>query len=67
MTRTRYTMSARSQGELHMQRRRARLVEEGIRRRVFVCDMDPDAETPVRGRPSRLGDPEGVNDEGGAE
>lgn len=44
MTRIRYTASAGSQGETYTRRRRARLVGEDVRRRVFVYDMDPDAD-----------------------
>ena len=50
MTRIRYTMPARSQGELHMRRRVAELVEEDVRRRVFVYGMDSDVEALVRKR-----------------
>lgn len=48
MTRIRYTVPARSQGKLHMQRAMARLVEKDIHRWVFAHDMDPDVETLVR-------------------
>lgn len=48
MTRIRYTMPARSQGKLHMQRRVAELVEKGVHRWVFVYSMEPDVETLVR-------------------
>lgn len=48
MTRIRYTMPARSQGRLHMQRRAAELVGEDVRRRVFVCGVDSDVEALVR-------------------
>lgn len=48
MTRTRYTMPARSQGELHMQRRVAELAEKDVHRWVFVYNMDPDVEALVR-------------------
>lgn len=40
MTRIRYTMPDRSQGELHMQRRVAELVEKDVHRWVFVYGMD---------------------------
>ncbi len=50
MTRIRYTMPARSQGELHMRRRVAELVEKDVRRRVFVYSMDSDVEALVRKR-----------------
>lgn len=48
MTRTRYTMSARSQGKLHMQRVMSRRAEKDVHRWVFVYNMDPDVETLVR-------------------
>lgn len=48
MTRIRYTVSARSQGKLYMQRQQARLTEKDIHRWVFAYNMDPDVETPVR-------------------
>ena len=48
MTRTRYTMPARSQGELYMQRQQGRLAERGIHRWVFANGMDPDVEDSVR-------------------
>lgn len=48
MTRTRYTMPARSQGKLYAQRQLARLVEKDVHRWVFVYGMDPDVETLVR-------------------
>ena len=44
MTRIRYTMPARSQGELHMRRRVADLVEKDVHRWVFVYIMDSDVE-----------------------
>ena len=44
MTRIRYTMPARSQGKLHMQRRVAKLVEKDVHRWVFVYGMDSDVE-----------------------
>lgn len=48
MTRIRYTMPARSQGKLHMQRRVAELVEKDAHRWVFVYSMDSDVEDLVR-------------------
>lgn len=48
MTRTRYTMPARSQGKLYMQRQQARLAERGIHRWVFAHNMAPDVECLVR-------------------
>lgn len=45
---TRYTMPARSQGKLYMQRVMAELVEKDTHRWVFVYNMDPDVETLVR-------------------
>lgn len=48
MTRIRYTMPARSQGELHMQRGVAELVEKDVHRWVFVYSMDSDVEALVR-------------------
>lgn len=48
MTRIRYTMPARSQGELHMRRGVAKLVEKDVHRWVFVCSMDSDVEALVR-------------------
>lgn len=48
MTRIRYTMPARSQGKLHMQRRVAELVEKDVHRWVFVYSMDSDVEDLVR-------------------
>ena len=48
MTRIRYTMPARSQGKLYMQRGTARLAERGIHRWVFVYGMDSDVEYLVR-------------------
>lgn len=47
MTRIRYTMPAGSQGELHMRRRVAELVEEDVHRWVFVYGMDSDVEALV--------------------
>ena len=48
MTRTRYIMSARSQGKLYMQRQQARLAEEDVHRWVFADGMAPDVEALVR-------------------
>lgn len=48
MTRIRYTMSARSQGNLYAQRQLASLAEKDIHRWVFACNMAPDVETLVR-------------------
>ena len=48
MTRIRYTMPARSQGKLYMQRAMARLTEKDIHRWVTACNMAPDVETLVR-------------------
>ncbi len=48
MTRIRYTMPARSQGKLYMQRAMARLAEKDVHRWVFVYNMDSDVETLVR-------------------
>lgn len=48
MTRTHYTMSARSQGKLYMQRQQTRLAEKDVHRWVFAHDMAPDVETIVR-------------------
>lgn len=48
MTRTRYTMPARSQGKLYAQRAMARLTEKDVHRWVFAYGMAPDVETPVR-------------------
>ena len=50
MKRTRYTMPARSQGGLHMQRRLAVFIEEDAHRQVFAHDMAPDVETLVLAR-----------------
>ena len=50
MTRIRYTTPAGSQGEPHMRRRSAELVEEGVHRRAFVYDADSDVEALVRKR-----------------
>lgn len=48
MTRIRYTMPARSQGKLHMQRRVAELVEKDVHRWVFAHNMAPEVESAVR-------------------
>ena len=48
MTRTRYTMPARSQGALYAQRAMAHLAEKDVHRWVFAHSMDPDVETRVR-------------------
>lgn len=48
MTRTRYTMPARSQGTLYAQRQLARLAEKDVHRWVFAHNMAPDVETLVR-------------------
>lgn len=48
MTRTRYTMSARSQGKLYMQRQLTRLAEKDVHRWVFAYNVVPDVETLVR-------------------
>lgn len=48
MKRIRYTMPARSQGELYMQRVMSRLDREDAHRWVFANHMDPDVETLVR-------------------
>lgn len=48
MTRIRYTMPARSQGKLYMQRQQARLAEKDIHRWVFAYNMAPDVESLVR-------------------
>ena len=45
MTRIRYTMPARSQGKLYMQRR---VAEKDVHRWVFAYNMAPDVETLVR-------------------
>ena len=45
MTRIRYTIRARSQGKLYMQRR---VAEKDVHRWVFACNMAPDVETLVR-------------------
>lgn len=47
MTRTRYTMPARSQGKLHAQRTMARLDEKDVHRWVFAYNMAPDVECTV--------------------
>lgn len=43
--RIRYTMPARSQGKLYMQRR---VAEKDVHRWVFACNMAPDVEALVR-------------------
>ena len=48
MTRTRYTMPARSQGKLYMQRAMARLTEKDIHRWVFAYNIAPGVEFTVR-------------------
>lgn len=48
MKRTRYTMPARSQGRLYMQRQLAIFIEKDAHRWVFAHDMAPDVETLVR-------------------
>lgn len=48
MKRIRYTMPARSQGKLHMQRAMAELVEKDVHRWVFVHGMDSETEYLVR-------------------
>lgn len=48
MTRTRYTMPARSQGNLYMQRAMAHLAEKDVHRWVFASNMAPGVETLVR-------------------
>jgi len=48
MKRIRYTMPARSQGKLHMQRVMAELVEKDAHRWVFANHMGLDVETIVR-------------------
>lgn len=48
MTRIRYTMPARSQGKLSMQRRVAELVEKDVHRWVLVYNIDSDVEALVR-------------------
>lgn len=48
MKRTRYTMPARSQGKLHVQRTMARLDEKDVHRWVFVHNLTPDVELSVR-------------------
>lgn len=48
MTRVRYTMPARSQGQLYTQRQLARLTERDIHRWVFAYNMAPDVEALVR-------------------
>ena len=48
MTRTRYTMPARSQGNAFMQRAMARLDEKDVHRWVFVRNLTPGIESAVR-------------------
>lgn len=48
MTRTRYTMPVRSQGNAFMLRTMARLDERDVHRWVFVHNLTPDVETRVR-------------------
>lgn len=45
---TRYTMPARSQGKLYMQRAMGRLAEKDVHRWVFAHSMDPEVEYAVR-------------------
>lgn len=45
---TRYTMRARSQGALYIQRSTARLAEKDVHRWVFAHSMDPGVEFTVR-------------------
>ena len=45
---TRYTMRARSQGALYIQRATARLAEKDVHRWVFADGMDPEVEFTVR-------------------
>ena len=45
---TRYTIRARSQGVLYIQRATARLAEKGVHRWVFAHSMDPEVEFTVR-------------------
>lgn len=45
---TRYTMPARSQGALYIQRATARLAEKDVHRWVFAHSMDPEVELAVR-------------------
>lgn len=45
---TRYTMPARSQGELYAQRAAARLEREDVHRWVFAHSLAPNVETRVR-------------------
>ena len=45
---TRYTMPARSQGKLYIQRATARLAEKDVHRWVFAHSMDPEVEFTVR-------------------
>lgn len=48
MTRTRYTMPARSQGKLYAQRAMASLAEKDVHRWVFACNLTPEVECTVR-------------------
>ena len=48
MTRVRYTMSARPQGKLYMQRQQAHFFGKGVHRWVFANNIAPDVETLVR-------------------
>lgn len=45
---TRYTMPARSQGDLYMQRHQARFAEKDVHRWVFAHGLGPDVEALVR-------------------
>lgn len=45
---TRYTMYARSQGKLYIQRATAELIEKDVHRWVFAHSMDPEVEFTVR-------------------
>lgn len=45
---TRYTIRARSQGALYIQRATARLAEKDVHRWVFAHSMDPGVESAVR-------------------
>ena len=45
---TRYTMGARSQGKLYIQRATARPAEKDVHRWVFAHSMDPEVEPTVR-------------------
>lgn len=48
MTRTRYTMPARSQGNAFMQRTVARLERDDVHRWVFAHSLTPEVESAVR-------------------